>query len=221
MGDICRPGSLRNISKANLLMTEEILEAENTGRSTVDGDRYDVPTLIFHWLTALLVVVLFGTSFVWNTWPHDRSLRPLMESTHVSLGILFAVLFIGRLAWRFTGARNLPAEPGLSGVLSRIMYALLYLLIAAEAVLGFVLRWVQGEEFTFFGLSPVPNPIGANRALEHPIEDLHNWVAWIIIVLAVGHAAAALFHHYVLKDRVLERMLFGFRKPGVRAPETR
>lgn len=187
-------------------MTEEILEA--SGRPDVERDRYDALTLIFHWVTALLVVVLFGTSFVWNTWPRDRSLRPFMESMHVSLGILFAVLFIARLAWRFTGARNLPAEAGLSGLLSRIMYVFLYLLIALEAGLGFVLRWVQGEQFMFFGLFSVPDPIGENRAFEHPIQDLHNWVAWLIIALAAGHAAAALFHHYVLKDRVLERMLF-------------
>lgn len=193
-------------------MTQETLEAEAVGpQQAVEVETYDTPTLIFHWLTALLVVVLFGTSLIWNTWPRDRSLRPLMESTHVSLGILFAVIIIARLAWRFTAARRLPAEAGPSGVLSRVMSVLLYLLLMLQISLGFVLRWVQGEEFAFFGLFSIPNPIGENRALEHPVENLHNWVAWTIVILAAGHAVAALFHHYVLRDQVLERMLF--RRP--------
>jgi cytochrome b561 len=198
-------------------MTQEILETQALGPQTVEHETYDTPTLIFHWVTALLVVALFGTSFIWNTWPRDRSLRPLMESTHVSLGILFAALFVARLAWRFTGSRRVAAELGISSVLSRAVYVLFYLLLTLQVTLGFVLRWVQGEEFAFFGLFSIPNPIGENRALEHPVENLHNWVAWTIIALAAGHAAAALFHHYVLKDQVLGRMLF--RRPVSAAGE--
>jgi len=88
------------------------------------------------------------------------------------------------------------------------MYLALYILLAAESVLGFALRWLQGEEFSFFGLFPIPALLGQNRPLAEQFEDLHNWIAWAIIILATGHAAAALFHHYVLKDAVLGRMLF-------------
>jgi cytochrome b561 len=172
-------------------------------------DYYDRPTLIFHWLTAAFVLVLFGTALTWNyLLPHDRYWRSLLENTHVSLGILFAALIVARIVWRFTGGRRLAAEPGLTGTLSRIMYGVLYLLLLAEAVLGFVLRWVQGEDFEFFGLFSMPALIAQNRAIEHPIENLHNWVGWAIIILSAGHAGMALFHHYVLKDQVMQRMLF-------------
>ena len=182
---------------------------DTTTHRTLGREYYDTPTLIFHWLTVLLVVLLFGTSLVWNyLTPHDRFWRPLMESTHVSLGILFALLIVVRVIWRLTGSRRLPAEAGISGVLSRLMYGLLYVLLVAEAGLGFVLRWAQGEDFSFFGLFSMPALLARNRPLAHQLEDWHNWVGWAIVILSLGHAAAALVHHYVLKDQVLGRMLF-------------
>jgi cytochrome b561 len=185
-------------------MAQLKLQAE---RRVTKLEFYDAPTLWFHWMTALLVVLLFGTSLVWNyITPHDRSWRPILESTHVSLGILFSILILVRVIWRLTGMRRLPAEAGLAGVLSRIMYAVLYVLLVAESVLGFVLRWAQGEDFTFFGLFPIPVLMAQNRDLARALEDWHNWVGWAIVILALGHAAAALVHHYVLKDQVLERM---------------
>ncbi|MER8808170.1 cytochrome b [Mesorhizobium australicum] len=176
--------------------------------STLELEYYDGPTLVFHWLTALLVLVLFATSLIWNyVTPHNRVWRPLLESTHVSIGILFAVLILLRIVWRLTGSRRLRAEAGLSGLLSRWMYVVLYMLLAVEAVLGFVLRWTQGEAFTFFGLFAIPAILSENHPLAHQFEEWHNWMAWAIVILSLGHAAAALIHHYVLKDKVLDRML--------------
>lgn len=176
---------------------------------TLELEYYDTPTLVFHWLTVLLVVLLLGTSLVWNyITPRDRYWRPLMETTHVSLGILFAVLIVARVIWRLTGSRRLAAEAGLSGVLSRIMYGVLYLLLAADVVLGFLLRWFQGEDFDFFGLFAIPQLLHPDRPTARLLEDWHNWVSWAVVIFALGHAAAALVHHYVLKDKVFDRMVY-------------
>jgi cytochrome b561 len=174
---------------------------------TIEREYYDRPTLWFHWLTVVMVVLLFGTSLVWTyVAPHNRAWRPVLESTHVSVGVLFGLLILARIVWRLTGSRRIAVEAGISGLLSRLMYLVLYILLAAETVLGFVLRWTQGEEFTFFRLFAVPALLPRNRELAHMLEDWHNWVGWAIVILALGHAVAALVHHYVLKDRVLERM---------------
>lgn len=175
-------------------------------------ETYDIPTLAFHWLTALLVVLLFGTSWVWNTWPHNRQWRPIMESSHVSLGILFAILIVIRAVWRLTGSRRLEPESGWSGILSQFMYAALYVLLGLEVALGFWLRWLQGEEFSFFGLFSMPSILEPNRPLAHSVETWHNWAAWALVILAAGHAAAALVHHYILKDNVMSRMLLRLRR---------
>lgn len=192
-------------------MSQPTLDA--AGRRAIALEYYDTATLVFHWLTALLVVVLFGTSWAWNVFvPHDYPRRHVLEAAHISFGILFAALIVVRAVWRWTGSRHIAPVPGLPGVLSRIMYTTLYTLMALDTVTGFVLRWVQGEEFSFFGLFSIPNLIGRNRAFEDPVHAWHNWIAWAIIILAAGHACAALVHHYVLKDKVLERMLFHRRQ---------
>ncbi|HVW91958.1 MAG TPA: cytochrome b/b6 domain-containing protein [Devosia sp.] len=178
------------------------------GRRAVRIEFYDAPTLVFHWWTAALVVLLFATSLIWNyVTPHNRFWRPLLETSHVSLGVLFALLIIVRVIWRLTGMRRLPPEAGIAGLLSQIMYGLLYVLLVAETVTGFVLRWAQGEEFTFFGLFSIPALMAKDRGMAEQLEQWHNYIGWAIVILALGHAAAALVHHYVLKDQVLERML--------------
>jgi cytochrome b561 len=171
------------------------------------ASRYDGITIAFHWLTAALVLVLFGTSLLWNYAPRDWGMRSL-EDVHVSLGIALAVVLVGRLIWRVVAGRKLAAVGNaITAPLSRIVHWLLYILLALQVGLGFGLRWLQGEEFSFFGLFSVPSFLASNRALSHQFEDLHNLTAWTLIYVVAGHAAAALIHHYVVKDRVLKRML--------------
>ena len=170
-------------------------------------DRYDGVTIAFHWLTALLVVALFGSSLLWNYAPRNWGLRWL-EGTHVSLGIGLAAVLVARLVWRLVAGRRLASVGNaVSAPLSRLVHWVLYLLLAAQAGLGFTLRWFQGEDFSFFGLFDIPQLIASNRGLEHTIESLHNLTAWALIYVAGGHAIAALYHRYVLKDGVLRRML--------------
>ncbi|MEX3857936.1 cytochrome b/b6 domain-containing protein [Paraburkholderia sp. BR10923] len=82
----------------------------------------------------------------------------------------------------------------------------------AEAVLGFVLCWSGNESMSFFGLL-IPAPFApTSKATPHSIGEAHDLVGWAIIVIAAVHAAAALLHHYVLRDEVFKRVLPG--KPG-------
>jgi cytochrome b561 len=169
--------------------------------------RYDRLTIALHWLTAVLVIALFAAAYIWNSLPPGTPLRKSLQAIHISLGLLFAAVFVVRLIWRSSNGQRLAAEAGIMGTLSKTMHGLLYLLLTAQIVLGFLLRWAQGEPFSFFGLFSVPNPLTPDKPLAHNFEWLHNDAAWVIIALAAGHAIAALTHHYVLRDAVLRRML--------------
>lgn len=174
---------------------------------SIPHERYDRVTIAFHWLTAALAIALFGTAFAWNYLPRDWHLRSL-EGVHVSLGIALAAVLMGRLLWRaFAGRRLAAAGNAITAPLSRAVHWLLYVLLAAQVGLGFSLRWLQGEDFSFFGLFTVPSLLASNRELSHQIENLHNIAGWTVIIVAAGHAFAALYHRYVLKDAVLRRML--------------
>lgn len=170
------------------------------------GNNYDSVAIALHWTTAVLVLLLFALGQTWGWFP--RPTRHLMIVTHMSLGIILTAVVLTRIVWRFAlGHHASPLEKGWVRLASTTVHYLLYALLVTQAVLGFLSRWVGNEAMNFFGLK-IPSPfIGAGHAAADEIQDIHNWVGWAIIVLAAGHAAAALYHHYVLKDRVLRRML--------------
>jgi cytochrome b561 len=168
---------------------------------------YDRPTIVFHWLTATLVLLLFGSAWIWNNTPRDWHWHAPLEALHVSFGILFAAVLIGRIGWRLWRGRRLAADDGVVGWMAKTVHFVLYLLLGLQAALGFGLRWLQGEAFSFFGLFSIPDPLTPSRPLAHFVEGLHNYIGWSIVIVAGGHAAAALIHHFLLRDRVLARML--------------
>ncbi|HTQ71791.1 MAG TPA: cytochrome b/b6 domain-containing protein [Acidocella sp.] len=174
--------------------------------TTTAPSRHDSPTIALHWLTALLVVVQFLLGEFWGFFP--RPTHNLMVTAHMSLGLIFAAVFALRLVWRLRpGHSHFDDASDLLNRIARLMHFLLYALVGAEIVLGFFTRWGGGKAISFFGLL-IPSPIdGVSKATHHLIDKLHDVAAWAIIILAGAHAAAALFHHYFLKDGILRRML--------------
>jgi len=170
-----------------------------------DGTNYDNVAVALHWLTALLVLTQFALAETWEWF--SRATRDTMESTHVSLGILLAAVIVARLIWRWIPGHQRPAiVSGWVKLASKGVHYLLYALLVAQAGLGFVIGWAAGHPIHFFGL-PIPGPFGAlARPVRHNIREIHSWVGWAIVIIALGHALAALYHHYKLHDRVLGRM---------------
>jgi len=169
-------------------------------------DRYDSLTIFFHWLTALLVIALFASAQIWGLLAKGTSLRGGLQSVHISLGITLAALIIARLAWRLSQGRRLPRLEGAAGWAAKAGHGLLYVLLVAQATLGFLLRWAQGETFEFFGIFPIPAPVVIDHEMRKFYGGLHENVAWALIILSALHACAALWHHYFLRDGVLLRM---------------
>jgi cytochrome b561 len=178
-----------------------------------DGTSYDRVAITLHWLTALLVIVQFTLGQTWGWFP--RPTRQVMVTTHMSFGIILIAVIVARVLWRFgLGHQVSSLEAGWVRIASKTVHYLLYGLLLTEAVLGFLSRWEGNEAMSFFGLQIASPFTGAGQKVAHQLQDIHNWVGWTIVVIAFGHALAALYHHYVLKDRVLGRMF-----PPARASE--
>lgn len=167
---------------------------------------YDGIAMSLHWLTVVLVLTQFGLAQLWDFAP--RPGKHLMIVAHMSFGILLAAVVLARILWRLIPGHQVPAAvSGWVETVSHAMHWLLYGLLGAEAVLGFVLRWSGNEAMSFFGLL-IPAPFAPfSKSAHHLIGDVHDWVGWSIIILAACHAGAALFHHFVVRDDVLRRML--------------
>lgn len=170
--------------------------------------RYDRPTVVLHWLTAGLVITLFSLALVWGLLEHGTALRKELQYLHISLGILLAIVIIIRIAWRATRGRHLASTAtGIGKWAAKSMHLAFYFLLTLQIGSGFALRWAQAESFTFFRLFTVEIPGSGNKTLAHTLEALHDTVGWVLIILVGLHAAAALIHHYLLRDDTLKRML--------------
>jgi len=171
-----------------------------------DGTNYDNVAVALHWATAFLVVANFTLAQTWDWFP--KPAKELMEDTHMSFGVLLAGVIVARLVWRWIPGHQVSSiETGWVRLASKATHYLLYSLLIAEAALGFTFRWGAGWPMEFFGLG-IPPLIGElDRPLRHNLREIHEWIGWAIIAIALLHALGALYHHYVLRDRVLRRML--------------
>jgi cytochrome b561 len=171
-----------------------------------DGTSYDGVAIALHWATAVLVFANFLLAQTWGWFA--KPTKALMEDTHMSFGVLLTAVILARIIWRWLPGHQVTSiEAGWVRVASQTTHYVLYLLLIAEAGLGFAFRWGAGRPMAFFG-SGIPPLIGEiARPLRRQLREFHEWIGWAIIVLALLHAAAALYHHYVLRDRVLARML--------------
>ena len=175
-----------------------------------DKGNYDKVAITLHWLTALLVIVQFLLAVTWDYFSHDT--RENLQSVHVSLGMLLTAVVVARIIWRL-GHHRSPIVSGWKKTASTAVHYLLYVLLVVQACLGFSWRWAQGHAVSFFGLFSIPGPYGElARPTRHLLAQCHEKVGWAIVIIAFGHALAALYHHYQLHDRVLGRMFPPARK---------
>jgi len=141
----------------------------------------------------------------------DFTSRPMHRfywSIHISLGLLFAAAVVFHVIWRMTRGRKLPTsnEEGWKTA-TATMHMLLYWIPLVLALLGIGIVLTRG--WSLFGVVNIPMMPGGSKPLSREIHAIHEWTAHVLVFLATGHAAAALFHRYVLHDGVLQRMQFG------------
>jgi len=167
--------------------------------------RYDKRSVAYHWISAALILTLWllGQNIDWFS---RGDPRVYARSMHILLGVILGLIIALRLMWRRTGGAQLPpASAGLQGRLAIGVHHLLYALVTAIVLVGLACVWIRGDNiFNLFKL-PVFDP--SNPELRHTAVGLHGLLANILLALSACHAAAALWHHLIVKDKVLARML--------------
>ena len=168
-------------------------------------DRYDTGAIALHWIMAALVIVVGVLGLLHDTWP--KATQSYWINLHALLGLLVWVLLMARFWWRRTHAPpGLPAEAGaLARRLSYPVHLLLYLLLFVIPVFGIVTFIWHGRAFDF-GLFKVDFRVAKDRAIFHPTEDIHGYLAYTLFALVGVHTFAAMGHHFVRRDGVLLRM---------------
>lgn len=171
----------------------------------VNVTRYDRGAIAFHWSMALLFVIVGVLGLLHDSWP--RATQSFWINLHALLGLALWVLLAARFRWRSAHPPPpLPAAAGeLSRRLSRPVHLLIYLLLFVTPILGIVTFIWHGRVFDF-GLFQVDLAVPKNRAIFHPTEEIHMYLAYALFTLAGLHALAALWHQFIRRDGLLARM---------------
>jgi len=175
-----------------------------------DGQRYGALAQLLHWVIAALVVVMFVVGWYMTDLPLGPD-KIKVYNLHKSFGVLILALMALRLLWRFTSpAPPLPAGmPGHERAAATASHVLLYLLILAQPVIGILHSAAANFPVVVFGLFTLPALAGPSEPLKDALGAAHFWLGWAILGLVCLHVAAALRHHFLLKDDILRRMLPG------------
>ncbi|MFN3457057.1 MAG: cytochrome b [Novosphingobium sp.] len=168
--------------------------------------RYNSVARAFHAVIAVMVIFnlltgIFGDAIedIWQPFP-----------AHKATGILILLLSLGRLGWRFTW--TMPDWPetmsNLQRTVARLTHAALYALMLIVPLTGWIFSSAGKYPLSIYGLFDWPKlAVAKGSALAEAAHEGHEVLGFVMAGLVVLHIAAALHHHFVIKDNVLRRML--------------
>lgn len=171
-------------------------------------ERYGAVSQLLHWTVVALVITQFVLGFTAAGMPISIQ-RLVLLARHKSFGMTILALVILRLLWRlFSPAPALPASmQPLQKTAAHLSHALLYGLLIAMPIVGWITSSASHLTVSWFGLFAFPNLVGPDPQLAKLAKATHAAMAWVLLATASLHALAALWHHFMLKDSVLLRML--------------
>lgn len=173
------------------------------------ASRYGSLSIAMHWLMLLLLVAVYATINLHDLAPKGSELRAAFKTWHFMLGLSVLMLVGARLGIRFLSGPPPRIEPDIGRrqlQAAHFMHAALYVFMIGMPLLGWLALSAGGKPIPFFGLE-LPALMGMNKGLADTFKDVHEAIGTFGYYLIGLHAAAALVHHYVMRDDTLVRML--------------
>jgi cytochrome b561 len=176
--------------------------------SESEHSKFSKLTILLHWVTVLLFIGVYCSMEFRDIFDKGTAGRELMKSSHYWFGLTILFLLLVRLVARFSQHTPVitPPQPKWQHQLAMGVHLALYALMLIMPILGWLLMSAEGKDLNYLGLQlPVllaPNEIWAER-----FEELHELGANFGYGLIALHTVAALFHHYLLKDNTVKRMM--------------
>ena len=169
---------------------------------------YPGTSKFLHWLVAISVLTTIPVAYFMSR-VAKGPLQDNLYNFHKSLGVLILVLMILRLINRLAVGAPAP-DPTLKRwerAASSAVHGLLYFLLLALPIVGYVANSAYGATTPFFGLFELPPIVAKNEPLSEQLFTAHRRAGWLLAILAAMHIAAALQHYVIRRDGVLQRML--------------
>jgi superoxide oxidase len=175
----------------------------------LQGKRFDPTSIALHWLTVFLIVGQFTTVWMHEAVGHGTGLGSEFLAAHRTLGTLTWVVALTRVFWRrrFASLPPFPENmPKLQQWIAKANEYGLYALLLVQPLTGLGEAVFHGRPFTLF-IWQVPALLAPDAAIRTLLVKAHEVGGNALLVLIGLHASAALFHGFVLRDGILQRML--------------
>ena len=172
-------------------------------------ERYGWLPVALHWFMLLLLAAVYACMELRGIFPKGSAERDAMKTWHYMLGLSVLLLALLRLALAASAPtpRIAPPLPRWQALLATSMKVALYALMLGLPLAGWLILSAAGKPIPFFGLQLAPL-IAKSKATADAIKELHETGATVGYVLIGLHAVAGLYHHYVVKDNTLKRILW-------------
>lgn len=170
--------------------------------------RYGLVSVLLHWLVALAVFGLFALGFWMVGLSYYDPWRQSAPDLHKSIGILLFATMLLRVLWRLVNPAPAALENhgALTRLASKLGHAALYLGLFGVMISGYLISTADGRGIEVFGLFSVPATLTGIEHQEDIAGDIHEYLAWGLVIFAVVHGLAALKHHFIDRDSTLLRM---------------
>ena len=169
-------------------------------------DRYSLVAIVFHWVLAVAILI----SFVVGTYMVDLPFSPQrlkFYNWHKWAGITILALSALRLIWRLTHPPpEQVATPPIQRAMADVFHLGLYVLFFAVPLVGWAFSSAAGFSIVLFGIWPLPEWVNVDHSLAEWMKPWHQRLAWVMMILVVGHLGAALYHQFILRDGLILRM---------------
>jgi cytochrome b561 len=165
-------------------------------------------SMALHWLVVVLILAMAWIGLTMGDLPNGPG-KIATYALHKSIGITILALVVLRLAWRLYAGAPAPVAgtPGWQARSASLAHWALYALLLAMPLSGWLLNSASGFPLQWFGLVNLPAIAGRDHDLHELAEEIHELLFWILVALAVAHAATAFYHHLFQRDATLARML--------------
>lgn len=157
--------------------------------------RYGTIAQAFHWATFVLLATAWLVAH-----GHTRTL-------HETMGFIVLAIVVARLLWRFIDRQPVHEMSLVVTLTSKLVHWLLYAMLFAIPLTAIVGTWLEGHAIVVYGLGQIGPFVAQSHLLGRRIMEAHFLLANAVVLVAGSHAAAALFHHYIMRDDVLRAML--------------
>ncbi|WP_233800005.1 cytochrome b [Paraburkholderia sp. HP33-1] len=172
-------------------------------------ESYTRTAIAFHWLIALLIVCGFALGWVMTDIPGFTPTKLRYFSWHKWIGVTVFALAIVRIVWRaIHGAPPMPRRmPTWQRGAAHLVHLLLYVLMIAIPVSGYLYSSAANVPVVYLGLIPLPRLIAPDPHLKEVLKNMHIALNYTLLVLVGLHVAGALKHQWLDRDGLLSRML--------------